>query len=250
MTIQNANTLYLFTSFNPEKAGYKDGIVEGKDVTIQQGFNHGYEEASTIAYRLGSLRGSLSAIHNFYNSRPDLLAQPSSNTHDRVENESILKELTTLISEMETLSVENVFSKNYIKESMNRRILSTTSSSTTGKPSTTEESGLQQQDEPLTNCIAEGCTSSNQQSSDGCCGGSRSNSEPSNCCGGKTDGEGTSACCNGNPSKDEPSSAKDKESNQGIERNNDVEVMKSPQDLVDYFNFRVETLLRKIRLAS
>jgi Essential protein Yae1, N terminal len=39
------------------KEGYKDGIVAGKDVTIQEGFNKGYKEGVALGRQLGKLRG-------------------------------------------------------------------------------------------------------------------------------------------------------------------------------------------------
>ncbi|RUS23250.1 hypothetical protein BC937DRAFT_89720 [Endogone sp. FLAS-F59071] len=40
-------------------AGYKDGIVEGKDLTIQEGFNRGYSEGVVVGKEIGELRGML-----------------------------------------------------------------------------------------------------------------------------------------------------------------------------------------------
>ncbi|CAG8742717.1 16078_t:CDS:2, partial [Funneliformis caledonium] len=39
--------------------GYKEGILEGKDVTIQDGFNDGYVEGVNLGMEFGRLRGLL-----------------------------------------------------------------------------------------------------------------------------------------------------------------------------------------------
>ncbi|KAI9015073.1 hypothetical protein BC832DRAFT_189781 [Gaertneriomyces semiglobifer] len=39
--------------------GYKEGISEGKQVSLQQGFDQGYVEGAEIAHQLGRMRGVL-----------------------------------------------------------------------------------------------------------------------------------------------------------------------------------------------
>ncbi|XP_077160710.1 protein YAE1 homolog [Paroedura picta] len=44
------------------KEGYREGIEAGKELTLQQGFNQGYEEAAKIMFSCGQLKGSVSAL--------------------------------------------------------------------------------------------------------------------------------------------------------------------------------------------
>nr|XP_056713807.1 protein YAE1 homolog [Euleptes europaea] len=50
------------------KEGYREGVEAGKELTLQQGFNQGYEEAAKIMFSCGQLKGSVSAILSWCNS--------------------------------------------------------------------------------------------------------------------------------------------------------------------------------------
>lgn len=41
------------------QAGYRDGILEGKDIALQGGFNRGYEEGCRAGREMGRLRGMI-----------------------------------------------------------------------------------------------------------------------------------------------------------------------------------------------
>lgn len=39
------------------QTGYKEGIVEGKEVNMQRGFDEGYKEGLSVGKAIGKLRG-------------------------------------------------------------------------------------------------------------------------------------------------------------------------------------------------
>ncbi|XP_065053726.1 protein YAE1 homolog [Rhopilema esculentum] len=57
------------------KAGYRDGLNDGQESTLQNGFNRGFSDAA-IRYKMSSkLRGSLSAMILFFDSKNEKLCQ-------------------------------------------------------------------------------------------------------------------------------------------------------------------------------
>ncbi|KAJ6662065.1 hypothetical protein lerEdw1_012912 [Lerista edwardsae] len=44
------------------KEGYREGIEAGKELTLQQGFNQGYKEATKLMFSFGQLKGTVSAL--------------------------------------------------------------------------------------------------------------------------------------------------------------------------------------------
>ncbi|KAI7861956.1 hypothetical protein BDF14DRAFT_1862107 [Spinellus fusiger] len=51
---------------NHGNEGYKEGIIEGKEVWMQRGFDSGYEEGLAVGKALGHLRGRVSTYVLFY----------------------------------------------------------------------------------------------------------------------------------------------------------------------------------------
>ncbi|XP_015273398.1 PREDICTED: yae1 domain-containing protein 1 isoform X2 [Gekko japonicus] len=41
------------------KEGYREGVEAGKELTLQQGFNQGYEEAVKVMFSCGQLKGNV-----------------------------------------------------------------------------------------------------------------------------------------------------------------------------------------------
>ena len=39
--------------------GYKEGLSAGQDETLQEGFDHGYTLALSLAFQMASMRGNL-----------------------------------------------------------------------------------------------------------------------------------------------------------------------------------------------
>ncbi|KAF7720888.1 hypothetical protein EC973_005868 [Apophysomyces ossiformis] len=79
--------------------GYKVGIIEGKEVNMQQGFNHGYGEGIQIGIALGKLQGILSSYIAFYKHI--------------VKKEEIVAPLQKLYDELDQVEVNHVFTKGY-----------------------------------------------------------------------------------------------------------------------------------------
>ncbi|XP_015273397.1 PREDICTED: yae1 domain-containing protein 1 isoform X1 [Gekko japonicus] len=54
------------------KEGYREGVEAGKELTLQQGFNQGYEEAVKVMFSCGQLKGNVSALLSWcHNNRCD-----------------------------------------------------------------------------------------------------------------------------------------------------------------------------------
>ncbi|KAJ3184042.1 Protein YAE1 [Gaertneriomyces sp. JEL0708] len=86
--------------------GYKEGISEGKRVSLQQGFDQGYVEGAEIAHQLGRMRGVLSTLIQLYGS-------PTSQS--TTVTTADLEELKALHQQLETLGVEQIFTLGYFK---------------------------------------------------------------------------------------------------------------------------------------
>ncbi|RIA96008.1 hypothetical protein C1645_756142 [Glomus cerebriforme] len=92
--------------------GYKEGIVEGKDVTIQEGFNKGYVEGVNIGMEFGRLRGLLNTLLVFYNNEDD---SNNDNNELKSPNQSTVNELKSLEDNLANLTADKVFTRDYFK---------------------------------------------------------------------------------------------------------------------------------------
>ncbi|XP_048367535.1 protein YAE1 homolog [Sphaerodactylus townsendi] len=52
------------------KEGYREGVEAGKELTLQKGFNEGYEEAAKIMFSCGQLKGNVSALLSWCHKSP------------------------------------------------------------------------------------------------------------------------------------------------------------------------------------
>ncbi|KAH8550593.1 hypothetical protein BGW37DRAFT_497558 [Umbelopsis sp. PMI_123] len=88
--------------------GYKDGIVAGKDITIQEGFNKGYKEGVALGRQFGKLRGIASTLLVYYTQvQKDVL------------DSALIEKLIQLHNELSTLGVEDLYTKDYFREPAN-----------------------------------------------------------------------------------------------------------------------------------
>ncbi|CAJ0769697.1 10901_t:CDS:2, partial [Entrophospora sp. SA101] len=83
--------------------GYKEGIVEGKDMTIQEGFDKGYSEGFNVGKELGRLRGLLNTLIVIQNKKKI------------TENNPLLEELKNLEKELANLTFDKIFTKEYFE---------------------------------------------------------------------------------------------------------------------------------------
>ncbi|XP_069110242.1 uncharacterized protein [Argopecten irradians] len=44
------------------KLGYREGIADGQEINVQEGFNQGYKAAASLAFSIAVLRGEISAL--------------------------------------------------------------------------------------------------------------------------------------------------------------------------------------------
>ncbi|KAJ3363939.1 hypothetical protein GGF32_003037 [Allomyces javanicus] len=74
-----------------KKAGYREGVIEGKDQTMQAGFNDGFAAGSAIGLRVGQLVGRLRAQLLILSLTPE--------RSNEVEGGHLLDEGNALLSE-------------------------------------------------------------------------------------------------------------------------------------------------------
>ncbi|OAC97731.1 hypothetical protein MUCCIDRAFT_116215 [Mucor lusitanicus CBS 277.49] len=72
--------------------GYKEGIVEGKEVNMQKGFDRGYAEGLVIGKAVGRLRGMM------------------------LQKEEAAHELDALFDEIDKIEVNHVYSVDYFRD--------------------------------------------------------------------------------------------------------------------------------------
>ncbi|CAB4410149.1 unnamed protein product [Rhizophagus irregularis] len=92
--------------------GYREGIIEGKDVTIQEGFNNGYVEGVNIGMEFGRLRGLLNTLLEFYNS---LINENNNDDELKLPNQTSFNKLKSLEDELANLTADKVFTRDYFK---------------------------------------------------------------------------------------------------------------------------------------
>ncbi|KAK4511832.1 ATP-dependent RNA helicase [Mucor velutinosus] len=82
--------------------GYKEGIVEGKEVNMQKGFDRGYAEGLVIGKAVGRLRGMVSCQIIYY--------------RQMLKNEEAAQELDALFDEIDKIEVNHVYSVDYFRD--------------------------------------------------------------------------------------------------------------------------------------
>ncbi|KAG0171810.1 hypothetical protein DFQ28_007501 [Apophysomyces sp. BC1034] len=92
---------------NHGNEGYKEGIIEGKEVKMQGGFDRGYEEGLKIGKAMGKLRGIVSSYLIFY--------------RQIIKDEEIAQRLQTLHDEIQQVDVHHIYSKDYFLDNAEER---------------------------------------------------------------------------------------------------------------------------------
>ncbi|OBZ87814.1 Uncharacterized protein YAE1 [Choanephora cucurbitarum] len=80
--------------------GYKEGIVEGKEVNMQRGFDVGYVEGFAIGKAIGRLRGIVRQL---------------------AKKEEAAKELDSLFDEINKIEVNHVYHVDYFREGESKK---------------------------------------------------------------------------------------------------------------------------------
>ncbi|RHZ45484.1 hypothetical protein Glove_673g29 [Diversispora epigaea] len=120
--------------------GYKEGIIEGKDITIQKGFDKGYIDGARIGKEIGRLRGILNTLLEFHTlmNKSDKGDNDNKDNEDNEDDEdddkdnkddkdsislisdkSMLEKIKSLENELANLSVEKIFTKEYFQQVIN-----------------------------------------------------------------------------------------------------------------------------------
>ncbi|XP_046336775.2 uncharacterized protein LOC124118626 [Haliotis rufescens] len=88
-----------------KKGGYREGVESGQENTLQSGFNAGYDQAVRTCWKIGHLRGKLSAHLSLRSLNRDATTAESESRHGEIE--SLLKEITQFEKELVELSKQN-----------------------------------------------------------------------------------------------------------------------------------------------
>ncbi|EFA80279.1 hypothetical protein PPL_07107 [Heterostelium album PN500] len=178
--------------------GYQDGLEDGKNQTLQRGFNEGLKESSEIAYKWSLLIGAISSLDVFYHHNKSMVSEEQSKLITSLEDmQSRLKAILNLHCSPPTIDMLKVKFNNYSHTDTTESDLSAHLSKAT-----------------ITSNKVDSCCKSSSSSSccedgddSGCCGGSN-NKQSSNCksqqqqeaeeesCNSDVDGD-NSGCCGG-----------------------------------------------------
>ncbi|CAG8525625.1 12537_t:CDS:2 [Ambispora leptoticha] len=90
--------------------GYKDGIEEGKENTLQRGFDDGYVEGARFGIEFGRLRGVCSTILESISR--DIDVDQGCTTSNNLDH-SLIAQLRTLMNDLAKLTYDDVFTKDY-----------------------------------------------------------------------------------------------------------------------------------------
>ncbi|KAI8875627.1 hypothetical protein K501DRAFT_263521 [Backusella circina FSU 941] len=82
--------------------GYKEGIVEGKEINMQRGFDRGYIEGLAIGKEIGNLKGVVSTYMTFY-------AQI-------LKNQQAANALASVFEQLDKIEVHHIYSVDYFRE--------------------------------------------------------------------------------------------------------------------------------------
>ncbi|KAF9087811.1 hypothetical protein BGX23_007853 [Mortierella sp. AD031] len=222
-------------------AGYRDGIEEGKEGTLQQGFNQGWSEGVQYGHELGRLRGLISPLLEYIRS-PSTAQQtgPLSNLKDK---EDWIVRATELVKELVELDIAKAFDKAYFDD---------------GLGPSSDKATLKNKDKH-----------SSTDASSGCCGGGGSGSSGSSCCQSKkeatTDSDDTTAavpgespaesskgCCSSNGGGGSCHSNKKNScsSKEAEEEDKSGEWSSKPEQVVNEYRSRVRALLVEANMEA
>ncbi|KAF8957670.1 hypothetical protein BGZ46_002104 [Entomortierella lignicola] len=102
-------------------SGYREGIEEGKEGTLQEGFNQGWSEGVHYGYELGRLRGLISPLIEYLKSTstwpPNNNNNGSDNQLNKIQDkEAWINKANKLVRELIDLDIDNVFDKAFFDD--------------------------------------------------------------------------------------------------------------------------------------
>ncbi|KAG9284201.1 hypothetical protein G9A89_002862 [Geosiphon pyriformis] len=98
--------------------GYKDGILEGKETTLQRGFDIGYMEGMIIGKELGRIRGVCNTILEFYTSKKKLATETDTTQSPSMLNpdSQLLVRLRSLERDLAKITYDDLFTKQHFEQ--------------------------------------------------------------------------------------------------------------------------------------
>lgn len=100
--------------------GYRDGLQEGKEATVQEGFNHGFKQSLRVGYNWGLVRGVSSALACLPDDLKEKLVQAPENK-DKLHR---LYESVHALSTTDALKLFHDVAKNSVDEMVNTEVSS------------------------------------------------------------------------------------------------------------------------------
>ncbi|KAF9932416.1 hypothetical protein FBU30_008268 [Linnemannia zychae] len=221
-------------------AGYLEGIEEGKEGTLQQGFNQGWSEGVQYGHELGRLRGLISPLLEYMRSS---LSTPTAFQNSLLshidDRDAWISKASELVKELIELDISKVFDKAYFDDGRGPKTTLSASIDTNHKKN--KDSG----------CCGGGNGESNASSSSSCC---QNKSERSVKDPGDTRNSSTSSknCCRSSGTEESCQSNKDscKSSSEAEDTLRDSKWSSMPEQIVNEYKTRVRALLQEANLET
>ncbi|KAL3831571.1 hypothetical protein ACJMK2_023310 [Sinanodonta woodiana] len=89
----------IYSPPKPKSEGFRNGLSEGQEISLQDGFNQGFADAADILFSFAELRGQISALLSFKFINDQDIGK---------EKESALQEFVGEVSSYETSVIKSV----------------------------------------------------------------------------------------------------------------------------------------------
>ncbi|KAI1317938.1 hypothetical protein EDD11_007460 [Mortierella claussenii] len=225
-------------------SGYREGIEEGKEGTLQEGFNQGWSEGVHYGHELGRLRGLISPLIEYIKSLPSPPAATASTATSLLLNNTLIRlqdkdkdawiqKASELVKELIDLDISKIFDKAFFDDGYK----STKGKSTSATTFTAESSSR---------------PTSTSTSGAGCCGGSSSQGD--SCCkkNDVADANNTEQDIEA-PMNDSPEArgcCSSKERTNSCLAEDKKEQVPKPEQVIISYQARVRDLLKQVGLES
>ncbi|KAF2073078.1 hypothetical protein CYY_005604 [Polysphondylium violaceum] len=168
--------------------GYQDGLEIGKEITLQRGFNEGFIQGSTVAYRWSQLLGLISSLDVFFHHNKQYVPE----NVDSSILESLVEKINSIIKDKcSPPSIDDLKFRfiNFQEEKENVVVNTTATSSCCSKDGNNSTNGCCKDDNnDKTACCSSGIDINSLKLNDN----GQDQDDDDQCCGGGSDKEG---CC-------------------------------------------------------